>query len=94
LCGVKNMWKRQQKPILIVSLLGIMVAAPVRADEVITSPSGREPQTFRTTYGETLIIDLINTRLQLPSGDRFQQTDLGPRLLQWKWFNRIKIRCG
>jgi len=31
------MWKRQQKPILIVSLLGIMVAAPVRADEVITA---------------------------------------------------------
>lgn len=103
------MWKRQQKPILIVSLLGIMAAAPVRADEVITatgitvaqaesavvvteiqvettergleliltSPSGREPQTFRTTYGDTLVIDLINTRLQLPSGDRFQQTDLG-----------------
>jgi len=103
------MWKQQQKPILILSLLGIMAAAPVRADEVttatgitvaqaesalvvteiqvettdrgleliLTSPSGREPQTFRTTYGETLVIDLINTRLQLPSGDRFQQTDLG-----------------
>lgn len=105
----KNMWKQQQKPILIISLLGIMAAGPVRADEVTTakgitvaqaesavlvtdiqvettdrglelilsSPSGKEPQTFRTTYGETLVIDLINTRLQLPSGDRFQQTDLG-----------------
>jgi len=44
---------------------------------ILTSPSGREPQTFRTTYGETLVIDLINTRLQLPSGDRFQQSNLG-----------------
>ena len=44
---------------------------------ILTSPSGKEPQTFRTTYGETLVIDLINTQLRLPSVETFQQENLG-----------------
>lgn len=62
----------------IIAVTDVQVEATNRGLQLIlTSPSGREPQTFRTTYGETLVIDLINTRLQLPSGDRFQQSNLG-----------------
>jgi len=39
----------------------------------LETSTGGEPQTFQTTYGETLIIDLINTQLGLPSEERFQQ---------------------
>ncbi|NBD17969.1 MAG: TonB-dependent receptor [Cyanobacteria bacterium] len=31
---------------------------------ILETPTGKQPETFRTTYGETLIIDLINTQLQ------------------------------
>ena len=39
----------------------------------LETSTGREPQTFRTTYGETLVIDLTNSRLRLPEGETFQQ---------------------
>jgi len=31
---------------------------------ILETPTGRQPETFQTTYGETLVIDLINTQLQ------------------------------
>ncbi|NBD33522.1 MAG: TonB-dependent receptor [Cyanobacteria bacterium] len=40
---------------------------------VLETPTASSPQTFRITYGNTLIIDLINTQLRLPRGERFQQ---------------------
>jgi len=62
----------------IIAVTDVQVEATDRGLELIlTSPSGKEPQTFRTTYGETLVIDLINTQLRLPSGERFQQENLG-----------------
>lgn len=31
---------------------------------ILETPTGKQPETFQTTYGETLVIDLINTQLQ------------------------------
>lgn len=41
----------------------------------LETSTGREPQTFRTTYGETLVIDLTNSQLRLPEGERFQESN-------------------
>jgi len=40
---------------------------------ILEGPTGKQPEIFRTTYGETLIIDLINTQLQLPEGEQISQ---------------------
>ena len=45
---------------------------------ILESPTGKQPETFRTTYGETLIIDLINTQLQLPEGEQISQQNPAP----------------
>jgi iron complex outermembrane receptor protein len=45
---------------------------------ILESPTGKQPETFRTTYGETLVIDLINTQLQLPEGDQLSQDNPAP----------------
>ena len=42
---------------------------------ILESPTGKQPETFRTTYGETLIIDLINTQLQ---GEGFLEENPAP----------------
>lgn len=34
---------------------------------------GELPQTFTTRYGATVVVDIINTRLNLPTGDRLMQ---------------------
>ncbi|NBD32090.1 MAG: TonB-dependent receptor plug domain-containing protein, partial [Cyanobacteria bacterium] len=41
----------------------------------LETSTGREPQTFRTTYGETLVIDLTNSQLRLSSGESFQENN-------------------
>jgi len=41
----------------------------------LETSTGREPQTFRTSYGETLVIDLTNSQLRLPEGERFQENN-------------------
>jgi len=41
----------------------------------LETSTGREPQTFRTNYGETLVIDLTNSRLRLPEGEQFQENN-------------------
>jgi len=45
---------------------------------ILETPTGKQPETFRTTYGETLIIDLINTQLQLPEGEQISQQNPAP----------------
>jgi iron complex outermembrane receptor protein len=45
---------------------------------ILESPTGKQPETFQTTYGETLIIDLINTQLQLPEGEQISQDNPAP----------------
>ncbi|MFB6277766.1 MAG: TonB-dependent receptor domain-containing protein [Halothece sp.] len=45
---------------------------------ILESPTGKQPETFRTTYGETLIIDLINTQLQLQQGEQISQQNPAP----------------
>jgi len=42
---------------------------------ILESSTGKQPETFRTTYGETLIIDLINTQL---SGEGFEEENPAP----------------
>jgi len=42
---------------------------------ILETPTGEQPETFRTTYGETLIIDLINTQLQ---GEGFLEENPAP----------------
>jgi iron complex outermembrane receptor protein len=53
---------------------GIRLNPTDRGLEVILeTPSDTDPRTFKTRFGETLVIDLINTQLQLPEGNRFLQ---------------------
>ncbi|NBD18401.1 MAG: TonB-dependent receptor plug domain-containing protein [Cyanobacteria bacterium] len=48
-----------------ISVTNVQIQRTERGIEIILeTPTGKQPETFRTTYGETLIIDLINTQLQ------------------------------
>lgn len=40
---------------------------------ILKTTGEKLPESFETRFGETLIIDLINTQLQLPEGNRFVQ---------------------
>ena len=61
------------------SVTGVRLNSTEQGLEVILeSPTGKQPETFRTTYGETLIIDLINTQLQLPEGEQISQDNPAP----------------
>jgi iron complex outermembrane receptor protein len=44
---------------------------------ILETPTDKQPEAFRTTYGETLIIDLINTRLQ---GEGFIEQNPAPSI--------------
>ncbi|MFB6275235.1 MAG: TonB-dependent receptor plug domain-containing protein, partial [Halothece sp.] len=62
-----------------IAVTNIQVQQTDRGLELILeSPTGKQPETFRTTYGETLIIDLINTQLQLPEGEQISQQNPAP----------------
>lgn len=41
----------------------------------LTTRAGSPPQSFTSRYGTTVVIDLTNTQLNLPTGDRFVQAD-------------------
>jgi iron complex outermembrane receptor protein len=59
-----------------IAVTNIQVQQTDRGLELILeSPTGKQPETFRTTYGETLIIDLINTQLQ---GEGFLEENPAP----------------
>jgi len=61
------------------AVTGVQLQTTDRGLELILeSPTGKQPETFRTTYGETLIIDLINTQLQLPEGEQISQQNPAP----------------
>jgi len=81
-------------PCLIGGAVPALLAQPAQANTEVTnvrinqtqsgielileSPTGKQPETFRTTYGETLIIDLINTQLQLQQGEQISQQNPAP----------------
>ncbi|NBD18391.1 MAG: TonB-dependent receptor [Cyanobacteria bacterium] len=62
----------------------------------LETSTGREPQTFRTTYGETLVIDLTNSRLRLPEGETFQQQNPAPGIalveVEQRYSNTVRVR--
>jgi len=61
------------------AITGVQLQQTDRGLELILeSSTGKQPETFRTTYGETLIIDLINTQLQLPEGEQISQQNPAP----------------
>ncbi|NET08239.1 MAG: TonB-dependent siderophore receptor [Symploca sp. SIO2B6] len=39
---------------------------------ILETADGASPQVFTASFGETLIADVVNTQLQLPSGDEFR----------------------
>jgi len=59
----------------------------------LESSTGKQPETFRTTYGETLIIDLINTQL---SGEGFLEENPAPGIASvevvQKYTNTVRVK--
>lgn len=62
----------------------------------LETSTGREPQTFRTTYGETLVIDLTNSRLRLPEGETFQQQNPASGIasveVEQRYSNTVRVK--
>lgn len=57
----------------IIQVTGVRVNPTAEGVEVILETSDRTtPQVFTSSYGETFVADIINTQLQLPSGDSFR----------------------
>jgi len=60
----------------ITTINDVQVNSTATGIELILETSSPDsPQAFKTEYGETLVIDLINTQLQLPNQDSFTQTN-------------------
>jgi len=60
---------------------------------VLETPTGELPQTFRTTYGNTLAIDLINTQLSSPEGFRVENptADIAEISVTQRYANTVRI---
>ncbi|NEO26309.1 MAG: TonB-dependent receptor, partial [Kamptonema sp. SIO4C4] len=60
---------------------------------ILQTPTGKQPETFRTSYGETLIIDLINTQL---SGEGFQEDNPAPGIASvevvQRYANTVRVK--
>ena len=60
----------------VVQINQVQINAVNDALEVqLTTRAGSPPQSFTSRYGTTVVIDLTNTQLNLPTGDRFVQAE-------------------
>ena len=80
-----------------IAVTNIQVQQTDRGLELILeSPTGKQPETFRTTYGETLIIDFINTQLQLPEGEQISQDNPAPGIasieIVQQYSNTVRVK--
>jgi len=76
------------------SVTGVRLNSTEQGLEVILeSPTGKQPEIFRTTYGETLIIDLINTQLQ---GEGFLEDNPAPGIASveviQRYANTVRVK--
>ena len=61
---------------------------------VLETPGDQEPQIFKTSYGNTLAIDIPNTQLRLPGEQAFRQENPTPGITSVKSYSRIPIVFG
>lgn len=65
----------------VIPVTGVRLNCTPRGLEVILeTPGDGEPRVFKTRYGNTLAIDVLNTQLRLPEAREFHQNNPSPGL--------------
>ncbi|PSO49508.1 MAG: TonB-dependent siderophore receptor [Cyanobacteria bacterium SW_9_44_58] len=75
---------------------GVKIESTPEGVNLILETSDQQiPKQFQTSYGETIAIDLINTQLNLPEGERFQQDNPAPGIasveVNQRYSNSVRI---
>ncbi|AFZ42418.1 hypothetical protein PCC7418_0179 [Halothece sp. PCC 7418] len=62
---------------------------------VLETNNETTPETFETRYGKTIALDLINTQLNLPQGESFQQDNPAPGIasiaVSQRYANNVRV---
>jgi len=70
-------------------------SSPEGVNLILETSDENPPKQFKTSYGETIAIDLINTQLNLPEGESFKQDNPAPGIasieVSQRYANSVRV---